>query len=96
MLWSLDDGRTTGCSSLDYPYFEQAEPLVWDEGGTYVETDRSSRTTVTHEWNHGLGEIVTALLDAGLRADDARGAQIGAWDALPGADGGRSAAANGN
>jgi hypothetical protein len=28
--------------------------------------------TVTHEWNHGLGEIVTALLDAGLTDNPAR------------------------
>ena len=32
---------------------------------------RAPRSTfthnITHEWNHGLGEIVTALLDAGMR-----------------------------
>ncbi len=39
---------------------------MWDEGGTYVETDAVFETNVTHSWNHGLGEIVTALLDAGM------------------------------
>ena len=24
---------------LEYPYFERKEPLVWDDPGTYVETD---------------------------------------------------------
>ena len=36
------------------------------EPGTYVETGHVFQHTVTHEWNHGLGEIVTAVLDAGL------------------------------
>ena len=49
--------------------------MVWDEGGTYVETDVVFKHNITHEWNHGLGEIVTAVLAAGLRADRARGAR---------------------
>ena len=31
-----------------------------------VETDRVFATTVTHEWNHGPAEIVSAVLDAGM------------------------------
>ena len=52
---------------LEYPYFEQKEPTVWDEGGTYVETDHVFTHNVTHEWNHGIGETVQAVIDAGLR-----------------------------
>ena len=51
---------------LEYPYFEHEEPLVWDDPGTYVETDVVFEQNTTHEWNHGLGEIVTAVLDAGM------------------------------
>ena len=64
VLWSL--GERADVLALDYPYFETAEPLVWDEPGTYVETDVEFTQTLTHEWNHGLGEIVGALLDAGV------------------------------
>jgi SAM-dependent methyltransferase len=66
MLWSLAEARPDGVVAVEYPYFEQAAPLVWDEPGTYVATDVEFTHTVTHEWNHGLGEIVTALMDAGL------------------------------
>ena len=66
MLWSLDEERDDDLLVVRYPYFEQAEPLVSDWGGTYVETDDVFEHNVTHEWNHGLGEIITALLDAGL------------------------------
>ena len=52
---------------VDDPYFERPEPIVYDEGGTYVETDHEFTATVTHQWSHGLGETVTALLDAGMQ-----------------------------
>lgn len=65
VLWSLGD-RTDGVLAIEHPYFEQEEPTVWDEPGTYVETDTEFAHTVTHEWNHGMGEIITALLEAGL------------------------------
>jgi hypothetical protein len=63
---------------------ERDEPLVWDEGGTYVETDQVFTTTVTHEWNHGLGEIITALLDNGLQLTMLVEHDSVPWDALPG------------
>ncbi len=71
VLWSLDDPRPDQLLAVEYPYFEMSEPTVWDEPSTYVTTAEGSdariEATVTHEWNHGLGEIVTALLDHGLR-----------------------------
>jgi hypothetical protein len=65
VLWSLAE-RTDGVLLIEHPYFETDEPLVWDEGGTYVETDAVFESTTTHEWNHGLGEIFGALKQAGL------------------------------
>jgi SAM-dependent methyltransferase len=66
VLWALADERPDGLLVLDYPYFERIEPVVWQEDGTYVATDHVFANTVTHGWNHGLGEIVTALLAADL------------------------------
>src|SRR3712207_2353886 len=66
VLWSLADPRPDGALVIEYPYFSQAEPMVWDEEGTYVTSDVQFTHTVSHEWNHGLGEIVTALLRAGM------------------------------
>ena len=86
VLWSLAEPRPDGLLVLEYPYFEQRSPTVWDEGGTYVETDQVFTHNVTHEWNHGLGEIVTALFDAGLRVDGARGARLGAVGRAAGPD----------
>jgi SAM-dependent methyltransferase len=66
VLWSLADARPDGLLALELPYFGHETPLVWDEAGTYVQTEQLFETTVTHSWNRGLGEIVTAVLDAGL------------------------------
>ena len=85
MLWSLDDQRDDDLLVVRYPYFEQAEPLVFDLAGTYVETDAIFEHNVTHEWNHGLGEIITALLDAGLAITGFTEHDSVHWNALPGA-----------
>ena len=84
VLGTLADPDGTGTLRIDHPYFERPEPMVWDDGGTYVETDHEFVHTVTHEWNHGLGEIVTALLDAGLELTGLTEHETVAWEALPG------------
>ena len=63
VLWSLADPRPDGLLVIEYPYFERPEPTVFTEGGTYVQTDVEFTQNTTNEWNHGLGEIVTALLE---------------------------------
>jgi SAM-dependent methyltransferase len=42
------------------------------------------RHTVMHQWNHGIGEIVTALLEAGMRVTGLAEHDSVPWDALPG------------
>jgi SAM-dependent methyltransferase len=84
MLWALDDERTDGLLVVDYPYFERADATVFDDAGTYVQTEQTFVTTETHTWNHGLGETVTALLDAGLRISQFVEHDSVPWDALPG------------
>jgi SAM-dependent methyltransferase len=83
MLWSLADPRPDRLLVVEHPYFEREEPTVWDEGGTYVETDVVFEHNVTHEWNHGLGEIVTALLDEGLELTGLVEHDSVPWEAMP-------------
>ena len=84
VLFTLDDERTDGVLVPVYPYFETAEPVVIDSPETYTDGDVSARVhTRTAEWNHGLGEIVTALIDAGLRVDRLAEHTEVEWRALP-------------
>jgi SAM-dependent methyltransferase len=84
MLWSLADARPDGLLVVDYPYFERDEPSVWEDGGTYVETDVVFTANTTHEWNHGLGEIVTALISQGLQITGLVEHDSVPWEALVG------------
>jgi SAM-dependent methyltransferase len=84
VLWALADSRPDGLLALDEPYFETPDPVVWDGPGSYVETDHDFQHTASASWNHGLGEIVTALLDAGLALTALVEHDTVPWDALPG------------
>ncbi|MGZ4230215.1 MAG: class I SAM-dependent methyltransferase [Solirubrobacteraceae bacterium] len=84
VLWSIEYERPDRLLVLEYPYFEREEAQVWDEPGTYVETDAVFEHNVTHEWNHGLGEIVTALLDAGMQLTMLVEHDSVPWEPLPG------------
>lgn len=85
MLWTLADPGPEGLLVVEHPYFEQPAPTVWDESGTYVQTDVTFAQNRTHEWNHGLGEIVTAVLDAGMELTMLVEHDSVPWEALPGA-----------
>jgi SAM-dependent methyltransferase len=84
VLWAVDETRDDGTLVLDYPYFERAEPIVFADAGTYVATDATFTENVTHSWNHGLGEIVTALLDHGLTLTMLVEHDSVPWEAFPG------------
>jgi hypothetical protein len=85
MLWTIDDLRAgDGLLVVRYPYFETAEPVTFTDGGTYVETDAVFEHNVSHSWNHGLGETVTALIDAGLAITGLVEHDSAPWEALPG------------
>lgn len=83
VLWSMNETLDDDLH-LRFPYFESAEPLEWDSDSTYVATDRPLTATKTYEWNHGMGEIVTALLDHGLAITGLVEHRSVPWEALPG------------
>jgi len=84
MLWTLDEQRKDGVLAVDYPYFEAGGAVRDDDGGTYVTTDATFRNNVSWSWNHGLGEIVSAVLAAGMRITMLEEHDSVPWDALPG------------
>jgi SAM-dependent methyltransferase len=84
MLSTLADVREDGLLVVEYPYFERLEPNVWDEPGTYVTTDVQFTATRSMEWNHGLGEVVSALIAAGLTLTMLEEHDSVPWNALPG------------
>ncbi len=84
MLLALGAIGSDGRLVVDDPYFERTEPTVIDQTGTYVETRAAFSCNVTHQWNHGLGEVVTALLDQGMELTALVEHDSVPWEALPG------------
>ena len=79
---AVDHDRPDGRLELVGPYFE-GPAHRYDEPGTYVESAVQIEHTVNYEWNHGLGEIVNAFIQAGLRIESLREYRVSAYQALP-------------
>ena len=77
---------TTACSSSSTPTSRCRSRASGTRRGRHLRRrpTRSFTTNVTHEWNHGLGEIVTALLDAGMELTMLEEHDSVPWEALPG------------
>lgn len=83
MLFTLDEDCRDELRVI-HSYFERPEPMIWDDESTYVATDGTLKSTITHEWNHGLAEIISALLRHDLNLTDIEEHDCIPWEALPG------------
>ena len=79
---TLDHDRPDGRLELVGSYFE-GPAHRYDEPGTYVESAIQIEHTVNYEWDHGLGEIVNAFIQAGFRIEALREYAVSAYRALP-------------
>lgn len=50
---------------LTYPYFGTGKPERYEGEGSYAAHEEGARH-VAYEWSHGVGDVVTALVSAGL------------------------------
>lgn len=82
MLWAIDHDADDDRLEVITPYFETREPTTWDEDATYTGTGSLTATT-SHEWNHGLGEIIDALIRAGFHIELVHEHRFLEWPALP-------------
>ena len=82
MMWALDEVRDDGMLVVHKRYFELPEPMMYEDDTTYVDGPKLELGK-TFEWNHGLAEIVTAVIDAGLRISFLHEHHEVPWRALP-------------
>lgn len=66
MMNALEDERDDDLLVVGHPYFHTQTPQRWETTTSYTNRGLPLEHTVTYEWSHGLGEVVTAVLDAGL------------------------------
>jgi SAM-dependent methyltransferase len=81
MLWALSEPRPDGLLTLEYPYFE-TEGVRFSETHTYVEHEEALTSPDSVSFNHGLGEIITALMSAGLDLTSLEEHDSVPWNAL--------------
>lgn len=89
MMNTLHDGIPDDVLRVTLPYFE-GQVLHWFQETTYTDGPPVASPAM-NEWNHALGEIVQAVIDAGLTVTALREHQECEWQAFPhlveGADG---------
>ncbi|SDZ81545.1 Methyltransferase domain-containing protein [Bowdeniella nasicola] len=71
---------------IELPYFEQRAPITWLSEQSYVESAEGSAPLTAarnHQWSHSIGEVITAVLDAGLRLDAFEESWTAAWRIWP-------------
>lgn len=84
VLFTLEDGRDDDLLLVTDPYFETAEGVRWESDVSYVPHEGKVSSPATIEFNHGLAEIITAVLDAGLVLTAIEEHDSVPWCALPG------------
>ena len=82
MLWTLDSERDDGLLVVRERYFELPDPMLFEGDSTYVDGPKLQKRK-TAEWNHGLGAIITAVIDAGLKISFVHEHREVPWRALP-------------
>jgi hypothetical protein len=85
MLGTLSLPRPDGLVVVEYPYFERPEGVRFVETKSYVDHEGELASPETVEFNHGLGEVVTALMRAGLTLTALEEHDSAPWAFLPGA-----------
>ena len=68
---------------LRYPYGETANPVTLSFNTSYVGDGTKLTHATTHEWSHGIGEIVQGAIDAGLAVTALREHFFADWRAFP-------------
>ena len=61
ITWVFGDDLTVA-----HDYFHAEEPEVWEEPGTYADLEAETLHNTTYEWNHTLGDVVSAVIEARL------------------------------
>lgn len=70
VMWVFDDENVSvGELRLRYSYFERPEPDAFVPEGSYADPSAHVDTPHGYNWGHGLGEVITALVRAGLRIE---------------------------
>ncbi len=78
----FDDGRSDGELKPVYPYFRATEPLRSEREGSYAVPDAPIHS-VSYQWSHSMGGVLTAIAGAGLRIESFEEYPFVGWAMFP-------------
>jgi len=64
-----NEGVQPGELLLRYPYWSHADPITSEVHGSYADPDAPTPGLSEYGWDHSMGEIVTAVAEAGLHLE---------------------------
>lgn len=85
MFMTIGDDVSAGLK-VEQPYFQRGKPLTWEDATSYVTAPAGApeiRHRRNHQWNHSLGQTVSAVLRAGLVLDSFEEDVHAAWCPWP-------------
>ncbi len=85
MLLSIDEDAVRDAISVRYPAFGSIGANRFDETVSYEGDGTPLNHTTTYQWHWNISEVVTALLEAGMRIDSLVEHPTVPWNALDGA-----------
>jgi SAM-dependent methyltransferase len=80
LLTIFDDSKEATELKVNQPYFHKAEPTLWESEGSYA---AAGLKNIHYEWTHSMGDILNALIGAGLRIEFLHEFPICCYKALP-------------
>jgi SAM-dependent methyltransferase len=83
MLFTLDDARADDQLAVRFHYFESPGGERFESDVSYVDHDGTLASPVEISFNHSIGEMLTAVLDHGMRIDAFVEHDTVPWRALP-------------
>ena len=66
---TFDDEPDMTDLHVRYPYFPSGGPIRSEDDGTYADQDAKIENTLTYDFPHPVSEVLTSLIDAGLRVE---------------------------
>jgi SAM-dependent methyltransferase len=81
VLWSLSDPRPDGLLVIEYPYFE-TEGVRFSEDQSYVPHEEPLASPDLVHFNHGIAEVITAVMEAGMSLTAIEEHDTVPWNAL--------------
>jgi SAM-dependent methyltransferase len=79
---ALAENAAASSLRLDFPYFAAAGAIMAESDGSYA-TDAKLENRRSYEFNHDLGEIISALVDSRLQVEFLHEFPFAGWQRLP-------------